>query len=168
MTKLNVGCGTDYRRGWFNVDTHRGGGVTPDYQVDVRSLPFEDGTFTHVYASHVLEHVPWSDVEIAVGHLHRVLVPGGRICVVGPNTATMSWHPDPDEYRRVMWGTNRWHGDTHEWPCSIRVLWHLLYHAGFTGLELFGAPLPRTVVSEWRVSDPDAAWQCAVLGIKEG
>lgn len=166
--KLNVGCGTDYRRGWENVDIAVNELVTPDTVASVAALPYPDCHFTHAYASHVLEHVPWADVELAVGHLHRVLVPGGRLCVVGPNVASMSWEPDEIDYRRVMFGTSRWEGDSHEWPCTSKVLWLLLHHAGFTNIEVFGSPIARHVVSEWRVSDPNVDWQCAVLCTKEG
>lgn len=166
--KLNIGCGTDYRRGWVNVDAHEGDGVKPDVKALAHVLPMDAGTVTHIYAAHVLEHVIWSAVPDTLAEFRRVMVPGGRLCVVGPNVARMSWHPSDEDYRRVMFGTNRWDFDQHQWPCSSRVLWHLLYRAGFTGIEVFESPIPRHVVSEWRVSDPELEWQCAVLCTKEG
>jgi ubiquinone/menaquinone biosynthesis C-methylase UbiE len=40
-------------------------------------LPFDDNTFDEVYASHVLEHVPWYNTVIALRDVHRILKPGG-------------------------------------------------------------------------------------------
>jgi predicted SAM-dependent methyltransferase len=45
----------------------------------VQTLPFEDGTFDEVYASHVIEHVPWWRVVDALKDAFRVLKSGGGI-----------------------------------------------------------------------------------------
>ncbi len=46
-----------------------------DYQVDMTRLPFEDGRFDFIFASHVLEHV--RDDRAALAEIRRVLAPGG-------------------------------------------------------------------------------------------
>jgi len=46
-----------------------------DYQVDIQSLPFPDGQFDFVFASHVLEHIP--DDRKALSEIHRILRPNG-------------------------------------------------------------------------------------------
>ncbi|MFB3239118.1 methyltransferase domain-containing protein [Aeromonas salmonicida] len=46
-----------------------------DYQVDIQSLPFSDGQFDFVFASHVLEHIP--DDRKALSEIHRILRPNG-------------------------------------------------------------------------------------------
>lgn len=46
------------------------------------SLPFPDGTFDHVIASEVLEHIP--DDEDAMAEIARVTKPGGTIAVTVP------------------------------------------------------------------------------------
>lgn len=40
-------------------------------------LPFADGSIYAVYASHVLEHVPWFKVDEALSEVCRILQPGG-------------------------------------------------------------------------------------------
>lgn len=51
-------------------------------QGDARALPFADGTFDHVVASEVLEHV--ADDVGAMRELARVLRPGGTMAVTVP------------------------------------------------------------------------------------
>lgn len=46
-----------------------------DVKADLRMLPFEDGSYDFVFASHVLEHV--DDDHRAVAEIARVLRPGG-------------------------------------------------------------------------------------------
>jgi len=52
--------------------------------LDVRRLPFRDGAFGLVVASHVLEHV--LEDRLALAEIHRVLAPGGLAILVVPVT----------------------------------------------------------------------------------
>ena len=57
-----------------------------DYVYDAgKPLPFEDNTFDLVYASHVLEHIPWYKVEEVVKEWVRILKPGGVLEVWVPD-----------------------------------------------------------------------------------
>ena len=49
--------------------------INVDYHVDIRSLPFANGTFDCVYASHVLEHI--REDRVALSEIRRILKPGG-------------------------------------------------------------------------------------------
>jgi SAM-dependent methyltransferase len=59
-----------------------------DYKVDITKLPFANGAFDFVFASHVLEHIP--DDLAAVSEVRRVLAPSGiailPVPVVSPET----------------------------------------------------------------------------------
>ncbi len=46
-----------------------------DHKVDLQALPFADGSWDVVYASHVLEHI--RDDRRAIAEIRRVLAPGG-------------------------------------------------------------------------------------------
>ena len=48
-------------------------------------MPFRDGTFELVYASHVLEHVPWYQAEATLREWVRILAPGGALEVWVPD-----------------------------------------------------------------------------------
>ena len=52
--KLNVGCGSDIREDYLNVDARELPGV--DVVADVRQLPFEPRSVDELYASHTIEH----------------------------------------------------------------------------------------------------------------
>jgi SAM-dependent methyltransferase len=72
-------------------------------QGDALSLPFADGTFDHVIASEVLEHIP-NDVG-AMRELARVLKPGGAMAVTVPRCApeAINWVLS-DEYHDTPGG----------------------------------------------------------------
>jgi len=55
-------------------------------------LPFPDDTFTEIYASHVLEHVPWFHTVAALKEALRVLTPGGMIEIWVPNAEWIVRH----------------------------------------------------------------------------
>lgn len=58
---------------------------------DATGLPFADGTFDHIIASEVMEHIP--DDVAALDELVRVLRPGGTLAVTVP-----AWLPE-----KVCW-----------------------------------------------------------------
>jgi SAM-dependent methyltransferase len=88
--RLNLGCGTDIRPGFVNVDSAALPGV--DVVHDLRSLPlpFPDGEFAEVVCQDVLEHLP--DYPALLGEIHRVMRPGGRLVVRSPHfTSRAAW-----------------------------------------------------------------------------
>ena len=54
--KLNIGCGSDYRKGFVNIDR---GIARCDLTLDLEDakLPFDDNSVDYILASHVLEHI---------------------------------------------------------------------------------------------------------------
>lgn len=64
--------------------------VVPERNVDyitnaIGRLPFSDDTFTVVYASHVLEHIPWPVAVNVVKEWIRILKPGGVLEIWVPD-----------------------------------------------------------------------------------
>lgn len=45
----------------------------------MQRLPFDDDSVDEIYASHVIEHVPWWRTQSAIDEAFRVLRPGGTI-----------------------------------------------------------------------------------------
>lgn len=46
--------------------------LEPDIISDIRSLPFSDHSYEAVLACEIIEHVPWSQVPIAISEISRV------------------------------------------------------------------------------------------------
>jgi SAM-dependent methyltransferase len=94
---LEAGCGTGYfsrllqtERRWPVVPMDisadglryaRGMGIERPVQGDVRSMPFEAGTFDLVFSIDVLAHLPRPDEQSAAREMARVLTPGGLVAV---------------------------------------------------------------------------------------
>jgi len=99
--KLNIGCGTDCRDGWVNVDFH--GAVGSDYQFDLRSRwsLFQNSTFDTVLASHVLEHFSGPDLFHVMFEAGRVLRPGGRLLGIVPYATSEIFYANP--FHKQAW-----------------------------------------------------------------
>lgn len=90
--KLNLGCGTDKKVGYINLDWTPL--VHPDVAHDLNAFPypFEDNAFDLVEAYHVLEHL---DRPFAVmTELHRILKPGGTLHIKVPHFSRGMTHPE--------------------------------------------------------------------------
>jgi predicted SAM-dependent methyltransferase len=101
-----------------------------DVMADLRSLPFRDGTFSHVHCSHTIEHIPRSEVIAALRELRRVLHPDGVMYVAAPDMerARSAGSTEWVEFtRRGGWKP----GWEHRWVCSVRLLRRLLFDAGW-------------------------------------
>lgn len=79
--KLNIGSGMMQVAGWESYDIDPS--LHPDHIGDCEALPFEDDSIEEIYASHVLEHVPYDSP--ALSEWYRVLIPGGVCTVIVPD-----------------------------------------------------------------------------------
>jgi hypothetical protein len=71
---------------------------------DLTDIPYPDGSFDAIFASHVLEHIP--DDRRAMSEMCRVLAPGGwavlLVPMFGPNTREDFTIVDPAERERLF------------------------------------------------------------------
>lgn len=82
--KLEIGPGASRIPGFETLN------IVPGPNVDhigdaAKALPFPDGTFALIYASHILEHIPWYQTVDALREWRRILAPGGVLEVWVPD-----------------------------------------------------------------------------------
>lgn len=76
--RLEIGPGSNRIEGFETLNIV--GGRNVDYVWNAeRRLPFRAGTFSIIYASHILEHIPWFRTERVLKEWVRVLASGGRL-----------------------------------------------------------------------------------------
>jgi SAM-dependent methyltransferase len=83
-TYLNLGCGNRFAPGWRNFDIRPSSPDVERLESHLR-LPLADGSADFVYSSHMLEHLPPSDVPAFLAECRRVLRPGGVVRIVVPD-----------------------------------------------------------------------------------
>lgn len=75
---LEIGPGNEMMLGFETLNIV--GGTNVDYVFDAaKTLPFEDNTFDLIYASHILEHIPWYKTEEVLKEWVRILKPEGQL-----------------------------------------------------------------------------------------
>lgn len=81
--KLHIGCGKVYIPGFVNVDIFSS--VHADVYADMAALPFNRGSFSLIYASHVLEHAHRHMVLATLSHWRDLLKDGGTLRIAVPD-----------------------------------------------------------------------------------
>ena len=82
--QLEIGPGKSRLEGFQTLDISAREGV--DVVADAGcGLPFQDNTYDLIYASHILEHIPWYKTEDALREWVRVLKPGGTLEIWVPD-----------------------------------------------------------------------------------
>ena len=101
--RLNVGCGTDIREGWINLDSSRLPGVDVVANLDdcrTTPLPLPADTIDEFYCSHVLEHL--RDALGFMQELHRIAKPDAVATIRVPYGSSDDADEDPTHVRRLF------------------------------------------------------------------
>ncbi len=100
--RLNVGCGTNIRRGWVNLDFAKLPGVDIAHDIEKLPMPFSDNEFAEILCQDVLEHVEYVPV---LKDLYRVLSPEGTITIRVPHFTSKNNYIDPTHKKRFSIST---------------------------------------------------------------
>lgn len=95
--KLNLGCGTDIRKGWVNLDSVALPGVDVVHDIASGDLPFDDDSFDHIECQDILEHLP---LVPSMKELHRLLKVGGTVQIRVPHYTSRRNFEDPTHCTR--------------------------------------------------------------------
>ncbi len=73
-----------------------------DHRVDLTALPFSDGSYDFIFASHILEHI--KNDEKAISEIRRILRPGGIAVLPVPIVAERTIeYSEPSPYEINTW-----------------------------------------------------------------
>lgn len=96
MSVLNVGCGVHPLEGAVNLDIADYPGVDVVHDLDT-PWPFPDGSFDHVLAVQVFEHV--AEPLLFMAEAWRVLRPAGTLEIHVPSWKSRNSYTDPTHRR---------------------------------------------------------------------
>ena len=118
-------------------------------QADLFALPFDAGSFDHVFVCFVLEHLARPAEALAV--LERLLAPGGTLTVIEGDHGLTAFHPDSAAAQRAIQCQVALQQRAGGNPLIGRQLHPLLVRAGFDAVHVS----PRMVYVDG--SRPDLA-----------
>lgn len=95
---LNMGCGTDYKKGWINIDNNSDHNIKKlDLNWDLtKPLPFDNESVDFIFNEHFIEHLTAEEGVASMRDCMRVLKPGGVLRMATPDLAVMI-----DKYKNV-------------------------------------------------------------------
>ncbi len=138
-TRVNLGCGSDVREGFLNIDLNAW--YKPDVLADVREVGFLPSSgYDELVAQDVLEHLPRTDTARTLFHWNRPLRMGGVLRVRVPSVLGIadmlrdSANQAPtmqEELIQCLFGTQAYTGDFHYTSFTRPLLEHYLGMAGF-------------------------------------
>ena len=87
VIKLNIGCGTDYKKGWINIDNNSDDNIEKlDLNWDLRNpLPHKDESVDFIFNEHFVEHLTPDEARASLADFKRVLKVGGVMRIAMPN-----------------------------------------------------------------------------------
>ncbi|MDQ6621406.1 MAG: DUF4214 domain-containing protein [Pseudomonadota bacterium] len=140
--KLNLGCGSDRRAGYLNVDLNAFN--KPDLVADVRDLSLlPSGHYEEIVAQDVLEHLPRTATGGALREWNRLLRRGGKLHLRVPSLEGLCEmfrsRPQFEQHLRLMqnlFGTQAYTGDFHLTSFTRVLMEGYLQRTGFRVAQL--------------------------------
>jgi predicted SAM-dependent methyltransferase len=170
MTKLEIGAGQRPTPGYIHND------INPFPGIDIVGNPWEielpDGSVEEIVALAVMEHLTYSQFDLTLANVYRLLQPGGKFYFDVPDIVVwcryvvdhFSGKEIPFTIEHVfstLYGWQRWPGDEHKSGWYMPRLQQAIDKAGFSTLEFGVEHMLRKGFSRNRFSRPhDAHFYC--------
>ena len=164
--KLHIGCGTQYKDGWINIDNNSDNNISKlDMNLDLRNpLPFKDNSVDYIYNEHFLEHLSVQEGLRALMDFRRVLKPGGVLRIAMPDLAEImsdysneNWKRDKIDFfqkfgltfvqTRAEWMNINFRAWGHQWLYDWEELERRLREAGF--ISIAKCELNKSLISDF-------------------
>lgn len=91
--KLNLGCGTDVKAGWVNLDLFPLKGVDVVHDLKNFPWPFKDDSVEEIIMVHIIEHLP--DTVKVMEEVWRIMKDGGLLNITLPYWNSEDFLTDP-------------------------------------------------------------------------
>ena len=85
MLRLNLGCGTDIRQGFVNIDFRKLPGVNRVFDISSNEKMYPDNSVDYILAQDILEHFPQAEVMRILKGFADMLKKGGILEVQTPD-----------------------------------------------------------------------------------
>ena len=138
--KLNIGCGSDIRDGYINIDPFA---EEADMCMHADALNFDDGTADEILSVHMLEHLSKCEVADTLAEWRRVLKDTGTLKIIVPDFpwCIEQWLRLPEKARwswaiATIYGLQDHPGEFHKTGFSADRLRAVLEDAGFGNVEV--------------------------------
>jgi hypothetical protein len=149
-TKLDIGCGSNKKPGFYGIDSIAFDGVDKVMDIAVAPWPFASDTIEEFHCSHVIEHLTWPQRIIFFNELYRILKVGGKGQLILPHWASMRYYGDPTHQSPMSefafyYLSRKWRLDEKNAPhtdikhnpggynCNFEVVWGHSLHPALTG-----------------------------------
>lgn len=134
---LNLGCGTDLKQGYDNIDIRDLPGVI---KADVRNLPYEPNSIDEILAIDIYEHISFRESQALLNHWVSLLKPGGLLIIQGPSIEVLARNilisttiEDVEASIAYIFGDQDYKENTHYTVCHPELMTYYLRNAGITG-----------------------------------
>ena len=84
IIKLNLGCGSDYKKDWINIDVNKGVKADKYFDFNKMPYPFKENSIDHIQCKQVIEHLNINFFDF-LKECARIMKPNGTMHLETPN-----------------------------------------------------------------------------------
>ena len=129
--KLNLGCGTDIRKGFINIDSRELPGVDRVFDLASDETLGAPGSVDYILAQDILEHFPQADAKRILASWVKLLKPGGVIEIQTPDIREAVEKSLGDDWMiRRIYGGQEYPGNFHKAGFTRATMKRLLESVG--------------------------------------